>query len=61
MLFFSLILLKCSIELNRLENKGLERVFSFLENIKKIIDEVVVILGGFILYVDFILIVGMCF
>lgn len=56
-----MILLKCSVELNRLENKGFDKVMNFLENIKKSIDEVVVIKGGFILYVDFIYIVGICF
>lgn len=41
-------------ELNRPENKGLERALSFLENIKKTIDEAAVTLGGPISYADLI-------
>lgn len=51
--------LKCSLELSRPENKGLEKAISFLENIKKSIDEAAVEKGGAITWADLVQIAGM--
>lgn len=52
--------LLCSLELNRPENKGLEKAISFLGDIKKSIDEGAVTLGGDITWADLIQIAGIC-
>ena len=56
-----LTFLKCSLELNRPENKGLEKAISFLEPIKQSIDEAAVTKGGPISWADLIQIAGVCY
>jgi catalase (peroxidase I) len=52
-------MLKCSAELSRPENAGLEKAISFLENIKKSTDEAAIDKGGPISWADLIHIAGM--
>lgn len=52
--------MNCRLELNRPENKGLEKAIRFVEPIKQSIDEAAVTKGGPITWADLIHIAGMC-